>query len=868
MYLGGGLYMNSRGELSHGPEPDKPVYRSPGGGLPVDMGAFAKAFQGVAKALPDKDDPKSRQKFDKILDGIGMAAADKENLIGVLQGIGAVASVIGSVVPVVGAVLGVLTALLGLFKSGPSALELMIERQFDELRRRDKALETQAQQHDLRDQLNVIKAALAVVNNYVVELKNSPPDGDSLRLRRQDVRSQITASSVAVRNLLDTSTWLTTFDPTTMTDVWPWRPGSFYAVPKTGAPRQALMPASGSNVFDHRLMVPLASFGVTAFLTLLRSSAPEFRSTRENREDLWDFAAALEVLIDNMRGEGITRTLHTAWEFDTSPAGGIPWQLDPSEVVDLSLLGVAPHLAADNTRWVVGAFDVRAHNDGYFTPGFSASRIQLPGPQYAKQGLLDVRWMPPAKLEPIDVPVSGQLGWERPNQRPLTERRYLITNPQACADAANAQAEQNFADLLYSSGYLTLVHLLSTVRNEATDPDRSQTVRADTVTRRMAGAERTVVVEAKPFLSPVMTTNARQQDQQYRSISSFTTQPLGRDRKLHYRVWLRTLSASMLRTGGEWIDDNYAAYHRVDYWPDNDHPGCFELTTTTGQELDSLKLVEGVTEEGIREHSGTAKLTADTYDNWIPLRQLGHLDDAVRGVPAGIAALRAEGWESGDTGTKQPPAPAPQTTGSRFANPLTSTVIDAEIVGLWDTLGWVGGGEPSGVLHKNIRSTQIHLDYTVRWEDDRLTITLRNNRPVERNYVVYVVVEEALGSGNVLHTFAGIPVAGQLTFVPQSFLDEVDEATERAERMLNDFNDRYSESVGVGPRLGGPPERVLDDLVFRALDLTAPLTDRSASGIIAAALGDPVAARLLRQVAENHDMRGVLRATAEETTEL
>src|SRR5262245_19313743 len=95
VYLGGGLYMNSRGAMPHRAEPDKPICRTPGGDLSVDLDAFAKAFQGIAKAIPDKDDPKSRQKFDKLLDGIGMAAGDKENLIGVLQGIGAVASVIG-----------------------------------------------------------------------------------------------------------------------------------------------------------------------------------------------------------------------------------------------------------------------------------------------------------------------------------------------------------------------------------------------------------------------------------------------------------------------------------------------------------------------------------------------------------------------------------------------------------------------------------------------------------------------------------------------------------------------------------------------------------------------------------------------------
>jgi hypothetical protein len=85
VHLGGGLYMDSSGVLSHGPEPGKPVYATPGGGFPVPLDAVAKAFQGLAKALPNAKDPKSREKFDEIFNGIGMAAADKENLIGVLR---------------------------------------------------------------------------------------------------------------------------------------------------------------------------------------------------------------------------------------------------------------------------------------------------------------------------------------------------------------------------------------------------------------------------------------------------------------------------------------------------------------------------------------------------------------------------------------------------------------------------------------------------------------------------------------------------------------------------------------------------------------------------------------------------------------
>ena len=185
-----------------------------------------------------------------------------------------------------------------------------------------------------------------------------------------------------------------------------------------------------------------------------------------------------------MRREGLSRTVYVAANFDGSPTG-IPWGISPAEVIDLSALGVDPFLAPGNTRFAVGALDLRDHNDVHFTPTFSASAIQFPGAENAKQGLMDVRWVPPAKLEGYDEPAMT-LGWEPANQPPPTQRRYRITNPAECANAANAVADQNYVDLLYSSGYFNLVHLIATLRNESIDPDRSQTVRAEAWLRRKA----------------------------------------------------------------------------------------------------------------------------------------------------------------------------------------------------------------------------------------------------------------------------------------------------------------------------------------------------------------------------------------------
>jgi hypothetical protein len=869
VHLGGGLYMDSNGVLSHGADPGKPIYPTPGGGLPVDPAAVAKAFQGIAKALPDKDDPKSREKFDKALDGIGMAPADKENLIGVLQAVGAVASVIGSVVPIVGAALAVLTLLIGLFKSGPSPLEVLITRRFDDLERKIKALETQIQQRDLRDQRNAIAGALAAIANYVEELKHTPPDPAALLQRQQDVRAEIGQAGLAVRNLLDSTTWLATFDRNEHKNVWPWISHRLFTFPTAGGPQQALMPPQGANQFDHRLMVPLTLYAVTAYLTLLRAAAPEFRSTRQNREDLWDFADALEILAENMRREGLSRTVYVGANFNGGPTG-IPWGISPAEVIDLSAVGVDPVLAPGNTRFAVGALDLRDHNDVHFTPTFSASAIQSPGAENAQQGLMDVRWMPPAKLEGYDEPVTT-LGWEPPNQPARTQRRYRITNPNECAEAANVIADQNYVDLLYSSGYFNLIHLVATLRNESTDPDRSQTVRTEAWLRRKAGASVNVTVESPPILlTGVIKAAAQRQVQDYKATTWFTTQPLGRERKLNYRVWLRTLPANFSSTTGTWRSEQaYADFHRVGYTIDPARPKFSKLETSTASALDGLKIAEGTSSPDVMEASGTAMLKAVTFDWWIPVKPIG---------PAGLftdrlpldAALRATGFELAGSGTGGTTAPAGGTAGggSGPQPPALPTSSVAEFSALAETqlsdyVGWTDDEEPVSGQRRMVKESDVHIGYTLRWQADRLTVTLQNNRPQDRNYIVHVVVEETLGSGEVLHTEQRVPVTGQLTFVPQSFFDEEREALERVAKLFRDFEEKYAESLRdiPGPRPGDPDpwpwregllgldrELFAADPVLRLFQIASFNAPEDFGMVAALALRHPPAARVLRGV--------------------
>jgi hypothetical protein len=103
--------------------------------------------------------------------------------------------------------------------------------------------------------------------------------------------------------------------------------------------------------------------------------------------------------------------------------------------------------------------------------------------------------------------------------------------------------------------------------------------------------------------------------------------------------------------------------------------------------------------------------------------------------------------------------------------------------------------------HREPKETEVTVKWTLRWDADRLHIELEAVNPTDRNYIVYVVVEEKLqgGKGNVLHTAIPVPINGQLTYVPQSFFDAERAAIDKAAKAAGEFNRRYRVKTEVGP---------------------------------------------------------------------
>jgi hypothetical protein len=102
--------------------------------------------------------------------------------------------------------------------------------------------------------------------------------------------------------------------------------------------------------------------------------------------------------------------------------------------------------------------------------------------------------------------------------------------------------------------------------------------------------------------------------------------------------------------------------------------------------------------------------------------------------------------------------------------------------------------------HRELMEEHITFTYEIVWDGDRMNVKLEAD-PADRNYVIYIVIEEKLqgGKGNVLHTAMPVPMNGQLTYVPQSFFDAEQAIIDKARKAAAEFNRKYSLSTEVAP---------------------------------------------------------------------
>ncbi|HEY6223925.1 MAG TPA: hypothetical protein VIW26_09075 [Gemmatimonadales bacterium] len=792
LHLGGGVYIDPDGNITHGAAPAPIVYEAEFK-LPIDPKKIADALKSVSDALKTADSKEKGvdpEMLDKIREIYGFLVGDTQGfdaskLLSMLATVSKIAGTVAPVLLVVGFALDVVK-MLGFLKGGPSALETLVTKRFDSLDQQFDAIADMIKINKLVDGRTAINNMAGDAVDYVNLLTNTHPTLPQLEALSIKLNGSIVTSRPSIQQLLDQQTWLALFDPAKHSQVWGLMQGVLFTLPHGAQP--AHLPANKGNQFDHRLMVPLVLHGGAAFLAGLRASSPEYRSTGAFRSTLHDFAKAIATLAQTMRVEVLARTIYTPASFGV--------RLDVGEVIhnpfDQTPLGLAPECS----RFPVGALDLRYHDNVFFADFFAKLfRAEVYGWQRTtKKANMDFRWLPPAKLAKAFNPFNGELDG------------YVITNRDECAAAANAQSEFDYAELLSVSGYVQLMQLATLFRNEQTDPDRSQTVQYQPPDLEQHPFSAGTVTVTRDFGALIGTTGrtisspARREMRTCSATVTISTQPTERALPIEYVVQLRTLRS--IWGADRWREPAYSAFQFVHYEPEPEEPSFMRMVVDQRDgELEASLLIAGHSPaDGPRPAHNVARLKAHTFDWWIPVRS-----PYSPTVPVDQTArtLRGLGQVTATGGARVPrfaaattPKPDP---GARFAwgSPLALEEGTPRVVVLDGAQDWEGE-------HRDAREVdgdhKVTIAWSLVWNADSLVIKLQAD-PKDRNYVVYVVVEEKLqgGVGNVLHTAIPVPMNAMLTYVPQSFFDAEQAELKRAAYAAAEFARRFAKSAVVGP---------------------------------------------------------------------
>lgn len=792
--IGAGLYIDSDGMLRSGPDPGLPLYQPPNG-VNFNPSAIAEVFKDISSALPqdERDDGgRSQAKLKRV--GV------PQEMIDLLVVVGTVASVASIVLIAVAVVLAILR-FMGVFKDGPSLLEQLVEKRYLDLDRRLEGMQVVWRQQHIAAARNKLRNALIECNEFAEKVRYSKLTASEQGRELDKLLDSLRHVWVdAVRTLLDKSTWMSGFNVAQYDSIWPFLQSSLL-YPKPCLYKMPLAPydpntpplsaparfhGAGEVVFDNRAMVPGAVFAVESYLAVIATAVPEYRSTGEFDEFLRSLAIDLEDLAETMRTESLARTVAHPGDFTT---------LSEDEVIVPPFGPDDARVAPSCKRFVVGAMDLRNHTDDYF--GTLRQQAALAGDENpSRLGSLYLRWMPPATLVR-----------ERREMNPGAPPHYFyrITNPKECADAANVQAEKDYLEVLYGSGYFSLMHLVGTMRHLSTEPDRSQTVATEYFTKHEEfGVEKGVPIKSAPIpFSPEITALGERRLQRGRLSGWATTQAPGRNRSLRYRIVLRTLPS----WGAGWIEPTYnGGYHRA-YYVREEFPRGVDshwignrLRVDVGQALDEKELVkEGTSSPELRSYEATEPLeiTAHTFDWWVP--RTDPLADPLKAERVRwleVARLQpamssSDDWRSESESSIRRAPGAPRTMSGHGERPRRSHTPDFTVV---DSATWYDDPRLREGQRRDVREQKVTIWWEVEWKADLIRIQLQS-QPKDRCYTVFVVIEEQLiGSRQWLHTVIPFHADGHVTSVPKEFFERERQARDKAGRTMRRFLETYAES--------------------------------------------------------------------------
>jgi hypothetical protein len=773
VHIGGGAYLDAFGKIVFGPSTGVQLYDKPQG-INLNTKKIQEALKDLAGLLPSSvEDEKKWEKW-------GVPLKVVTFLRSVSGAVGAAATFAALYFWVIGVVISILSLITkseGLSPELENALNDVKSRLTgqEEIERATKMIELNAH---LKGRVERMKSTLQDLSVHSIS-------GDQ-RLeafnKMQDLMDEL---AVPLSEILDQE-WAFTYNK----DNYDGRAFASYRllfVRADGTLAPVPMHPSTVTVFDYRLGIPMLLYGATTMIALAQAAMPWFRSAGSYAGRLRSAADAIDRFVRRMQDESLARTEYTAQMVLEDQI----WPM--TDIVDPGSGGPAPYRSE---TLAVGAFDLIRYNDAFMVERFSEqfAAYQATGPR----GLFNYHW------------------------------RTTATNLQDIADAANEQAEQDYANLQVASGMLRLIHTSALLRFLSTPPTESQTVKGEVRDSRILHDEAPTTAKS-PYIFPVGVIEypATLKRYQARARARITTQEPGYYPPFHYRIFLRTIDSEFLNEG--WSDRTYVGdVWKTEYVPTDGDPRVKRLKTElqTGLVLGQILLYEGPSPTDAVTIGDRATLPATTFDWYVPVASpWSYLaSDSIKeamtsglGVAGAKKAMLGTGGVSvhlmGRNAVEQMPAKV-----MNYLSPLVTSVVDP----ILDLGGVAHLSEVTleGAERRHVRTERVDFDWQLNWTADALEVRLFGS-PETRPFQVHVVVEETVYSGETLpdepgdilsderlrayiHTPFVAEMVTQLVFVDEAFFHNERTAFEEGRRMWREFLRRFTEEAPVGP--GDPIE--------------------------------------------------------------
>jgi hypothetical protein len=778
VHLGGGAYLDASGNITFGLPTGIQVYEKPGG-FHVDTKKIQDALKDLSGLLPSSDADKEKWEDWGVPKKI-------VNFLGSVSGAAGIMATAGAVymwgIGIAIGLLNVVTKGDGLSPELAAAL-LDFRSQLkgqEEINRATKMIQLNAN----------FKGRLDRLKGILLEMEVQKMTGVPRLNQFIEMQALMDELAVPLSELMDQD-WTTTYNP----DDYKGRAFAskrLFFVRPDGTLASVPMSAPNITAFDYRLGAPMLLFGATVFVAIASAAMPWFRSAGRYASQLRSAAEAIDRFVLRAQSECLARTNYSAqtifeekiWSVFQIPAGGGP----RSGWVPETDLGYA-----------VGAFDLVQYNDAFLVDRHNEQMAASQDPE-----------------------VRGLFNYGM---------KFATTDLQEIADAANEQAKQDYANLQTATGMLRLVSTSALLRFLSTPPRESQTIKGRVRDSRILH-DSTSTMAKSPSIHPVGVIEHAATLSRYnaRARASINTQEPGYSPPFRYRVLLRTIDSKFGMEG--WTDRKYVGdVWEPDYVPVQGDPRLKRLKSdlVTGFILSEVLLHEGVSPPESVVRSGHARLTAATFDWYVPvLNPWSSYSENVKelakyAIPGGVAGGNAKKEMLGSGGVSfhligQNAVDNIPIKTLDYSGPLLGAAADANL-DLSDFTGLVDTAFDKAE-RRHVSVEEVDVDWQLNWADGNLEVRLFG-APGNRPFQLHVVVEETVYSGEIvpdnpgdilanqqlrehIHTPFVAEMVNQVVYVPEEFFDKEREAIVESARLWREFLRRFAEVGPIGP--GDPIE--------------------------------------------------------------